>query len=138
MRQRKSNMCRQREMADQVVVLRKIPKRNQDESIEGNYVFCDCNYPKKRFEIIVDEPDKIGLVFQKQRVTVNSDGFLVVDDTYIAQAQPPITCLCRGDLVLRLSRGCQELYVEGTDQVQNVQKIYLVNRSQSEGTVPEE
>ena len=138
MRQRKSRMCRQREIADQVVILRKIHKRDQDESIEGNYTFCDCNYPKKRFEIIVDESDGRGLVFQKQRVTVNSDGFLVVDDTYIAQAQPPITCLCRGDLVIRLNRGCQELYVEGVDLVGSIQKIYLVNRSQSEGTVPEE
>lgn len=129
MKQRRGSFLKS--MEEQLVVLRQIPTNQQDDTITGDWVYCDCKYPKRKFQRIATEVDNLKACILKQSVRVDADGIVVQDAEYRANIIPPFTTLSVSDLVLRIEKNCEELYIDSLSVVQGIQQLELTNRSKT-------
>ena len=118
---------------EDVAILRPIPKARRDISKKNldPYKYCDCEYPQISFDRIKDRVK----VMINQRVVpvVDPDGVAILSVDYVMEVVPPLDIrVMAGDLVIRLNRNCQELYIEGSSEDCNRQFIYLTARSETE------
>ena len=121
-----------KEIEEHIVVLRPIPQYKQDDTITGDLTFCDCPYPRKAFAEVVTESANQKACILRDRTTFDPSGIAEQDIEYLANITPPIPTLEVGDLVIRLERGCQELYIEGITAVTQIQQLELANRSKTD------
>ena len=121
-----------KEYGEHIVVLRKIDVALQDDSITDDYTFCKCKYPKKAFDIIIDESENQKMSIFWQSDTWDETGIATSDIYYRGYIIPPNNLLEIGDLVLRLEKNCEELYIEFAPQRVNRQRCQLVNRAKTE------
>ena len=125
---------------EDIAILRHIPKLEQNDSKDGDIQFLvegyNCRYPEKAFEVIIQK----AKVMISQRVipVIDPDGVAILSTDYTCERVPPFNQLPfnksvqSGDLVLRLDRHLQELYIEGSTIDCHRQFIYLVTRSPTE------
>lgn len=121
-----------KEYGEHIVVLRKIPQAKQCHDITGDYIFCNCKYPKKAFEIIIGESENQKMTVFWRSDAFDESGIVTSDIFYRGFIIPPRNELKIGDLVLRLEKNCEELYIEFAPQRVNRQQCQLVNRSKTE------
>ena len=121
-----------KEIEEHIVVLRAIPQYNQDDSVTGDLTFCDCPYPRKAFEVVVSEATNQMACILRDRTSFDPQGIAEQDIEYRGNITPPIASLQVGDLVIRLDKGCQELYIEGITAVTAMQQLELANRSKTD------
>ena len=119
-------------LAEQIVVLRDIPQCDQDDSITGDYTYCDCTYPIRKYKKLFLNPHDLQVTIQQDAATLDPDGIVVLELDYICQIVPPFSGIQSGDLVIRIEKDCQELYVSGITQELGRQVIELENRSKTE------
>ena len=119
-------------LEEQIVVLRPVPQYEQDDLVTGVLTFCECPYPRKAFTEIVAEKANQKICILKNSLRVDPDGIVVVDSEYLGNILPPNENVQDGDLVLRIDKGCQELYIEGISEVEGLQQLTLANRSKTD------
>ena len=117
---------------EDVAILRPIPKVEWKIEETGDHIYCNnCHYPKKAFCVVKDHVK----VMINQRVVpvVDPDGVAILSVDYVMEVVPPLNVhVLAGDLVIRLDRNCQELYIEGSSEDCGRQCIYLTTRSETE------
>ena len=129
MRNIRGSFCKTLE--ERIVVLRHRPQNLQDESVAGELLFCNCPYPRKAFDVIITEASNQRIAILRRGLTVDADGFVVAEEEYRGNLTPPNPKLQVGDLVLRMDRNCEELYIYGITEVAGIQQLVLENRSKT-------
>ena len=94
-------------------------------------LFCNCPYPRKAFDVIVDAGVDQQIMILRRGLVVDADGFVVAEEEYRGNLTPPNPKLQVGDLVLRMDRNCEQLYIYGITEVAGIQQLVLENRSKT-------
>lgn len=129
MRAIRGSFCKTLE--EQIVVLRPVPQVLQDDTETDEWVFCGCPYPRKAFQLIIGENVEQKIIIIKRGLTVDPDGISVSEAEYRGNVTPPLKTIQVGDLVLRVQKRCQELYIYGITDVAGIQQLELENRSKT-------
>lgn len=120
-----------RKLEETIVVLRPIPQFEQLPDTPGVWTFCERSYPKQAFASIIAETDAKKACILRRRLAFDATDILQQEIEYFANITPPITTLAVGDMLIRIEKACQELYIEGLTQVDAMQELELANRSKT-------
>ena len=118
---------------EQIVVLRSIPDLQQDTSNTDNFEYCGNTYAKSRYMEIIGNSDNRKIAILKGTISFDPNGFPVTESEYIGIVIPPTDKLLVDDLVIRIDKDCQELYITGITEQIGVQEIELSNQNKTSG-----
>lgn len=124
-----------KKLKEKVVALREIPESLQKDCVTGNYTFGTESFPKNGFELIVSEEDDREMVILQGRNFFDEEGITISETEYNGTAIPPIPGLRKTDIIVRIEKKYQTLYIENINPVLGVQQfeLELRNRASDEG-----
>ena len=120
-------------MEEQIVVLRSIPELQQDLSNVDNFEYCGNTYAKSKYMEIIGDSDNKKIAILKRRLSFDPNGFPITESEYNGIVIPPTDKILVDDLVIRIDKDCQELYITGIEEQIGVQEIELSNQNKTSG-----
>ena len=120
-------------LKEQIVVLRTIPESQRDNNISDNFVYCDNTYDKSEYMEIIGIADNVRIAILKGSLSFDSNGFPVTESEYIGTVIPPLNNVLVDDLIIRIDKDCQELYIAGITEQIGVQELELSNQNKISG-----
>ena len=121
-----------REMSERIVVYRYIPADEQDRSIAGNLKYRSPDFPRREWQEIIPDTDNLKICIVKTRLKFDEMGIATSQSDYGGTVIPPNHKFSIGDVIIRIDRGMQDLYITGITQGLGVQRLELNNRTKSE------
>jgi len=129
-RHRRSSFLKSLE--ERIVVLRAIEQVDVDDTVTGNLTFGQSTYPRNQFEVIIFEWMNVKGIILKDRTTFDPEGISTAEVDYVMNISPPQSSLKVGDILIRIDREFQDLYIESISQVRQVQQCELIIRSKTD------
>ena len=131
MRLRKGPLYRSQQ--EQVIVLRAIPQgQQQDDSDlpkeERYFSYGNMRYRKREYQEIVGQSANRKICISKRRIAFDPSGIPISTNDLIGVSVPPIENMKVDDLLVRLDKDLEELYIEGITNTLGIQEIELANR----------
>ena len=115
-------------LREQVVILRPIPE-TQELDQDGEFTIGNLTFLESEYQRIVEASADAKMYIEKNRITHDGeDAFPVSDNRFYGIAIPPILGMETNDMLLRIEKDNEILYIEGVFDVDGVQEILLTNR----------
>ena len=120
-------------LEEKIVVLRPIPTVDKDSTVMGEWTYGASEFRHRDFQEIVGEADNQKIVILRDRQALDDGGIPVSEAGYRGNITPPNNDIRPLDLVIRLERGYEQLYVESMETVSGIQQLDLENRDRVGG-----
>lgn len=108
---------------EQIVIVR--ARDDIDSSISGVIQFGDLSYARSEFQILIDASANQDMMIKRFTTSIDEEGAILTEVGYLAVCIPPIEGLLVGDIVIRITKGNENLRITGTTRARGVQELEL-------------
>ena len=120
-------------LEERIVVLRPIPTVDKDSAVTGTWTYGASVFARQDFQEIVGEAANQKIVILRDRQALDDSGIPVSEAGYRGNITPPNNNLRPLDLVIRIDKGYDQLYIDGIEEVAGIQQLELINRERVGG-----